>query len=76
MRFLQSYIHRGELRALSASQRPDVLLTVECPRCGLWYFGCCDARDSARAQWRLENQAMAHLDGECPDHGHRFEVRT
>ena len=79
MRFLQSYIHRRELRDLMASramvQQPTVLLNVECPGCGLAYFGSDGTADSTRERQRLERGARLFLRQECPDHGHHFIVR-
>ncbi len=79
MRFLQTYIHRRELRDLLAGramvQQPTVLLNVECPGCGLAYFGSDGAVDRAGERRRLEQGARLFLRTECPDHGHHFIVR-
>ena len=77
MRFLQSYIHKREMwdllaRRAMVQQPTTVLLNVECPGCGLLYFGYDGSPHSSRGQRLLEQGARQLLSAECPDHRHRF----
>ena len=59
--------------ALDAAPEP---VLFACPRCGDEFFldldHDCEVWDADALEW----QALVRLDGECPDHPHRFEVGT
>ena len=78
-RFLHAHLHRSRLRELVATQLavnglPSQPVLTVCPTCGQAYFA--DVGPDIDA-WELELEmweAVARLDGECPDHPYWFIV--
>lgn len=77
--FLQVQLHRARLRDLVLAQvgrshgLPPHPLVAICPTCGASFFADPEpptARQRALHTW----EALAKLDGECPDYGHWFTV--
>lgn len=70
MQLLHARVHRTRLRELIAAvpvfgdQSPEPLM-IACPACGDEFFADLEA---------LEWGALVRLEGECPDHAHRFAV--
>lgn len=79
MILLQARIHRDELRALIAAapvfgEQPPEPVFVTCPTCGDTWFADLAPYDEPVTLEEDEWEAVVHLDEECPDHAHRFEV--
>ncbi len=79
MRFLHRHVHRNRyLDAVVARAHANRAVLeppeIACPRCRLRYFLDGEPPADPWEHEDLENRAMARLDGECPDHGHHFEV--
>ena len=79
-RFLLARIHRARLRELVAAHGiPAELvpepLVIACPRCGDEFFADIGP-DEGEPRWLEEDEweATVRLEGECPDHAHRFFV--
>ncbi len=78
-RFLHAQLHRARLRDLVVAQlavddEPPHPVMAICPTCGVAYFADLEPADDP---WELELEeweALAKLDGECPDHPHAFLV--
>ena len=76
---LHARVHRARYRELVAAEglaldaAPEPVLFA-CPRCGDEFFLDLDTDtepwDVEEAEW----QAVTRLDGECPDHAHRFVI--
>ena len=84
MEFLHGGVHRAFLRDLTrrppvAGEVPPELFVVGCPRCGLEYFahplGELPPLRARAARMAARVAARTRLQEECPDHGHRFELR-
>lgn len=77
--FLHAMIHRERLRRFSlAPAHPDrplrQPLLAFCPTCGESYFTEQEPNSGSRRQSLETWEAVARLDGECPDHPHHFAV--
>ena len=78
--FLMARIHPGRLRELVAAWNlppeyaPIDMIIVACPRCGAEFFPDLDPEEEPITLEEDEWAARVRLDGECPDHAHRFEV--
>lgn len=77
--YLHARLYRVRLRDLVATQitdgdEPPRPLLAVCPTCGETYFA--DPREAAAPHAiAIESwEALARLDGECPDHPHWFTV--
>ena len=78
-RLLHARLHRLRLRAVAAAGLAcgDGLpcpMFVVCPTCGEVFFADPGPVSSPGARELEEWEALAKLDGECPDHPHRFTV--
>lgn len=76
--YLHTVVHMERLsrfaRGAPASDRPvRQPLLAFCPTCGEGYFAE-QERGHSRQQVLESWEAIARLDGECPDHPHRFAV--
>ena len=78
--FLLARLHHARLRELVAGYGIPAELVpepriIQCPRCGDEFFADIDpAGDEPRWLEEDEWEALVRLDGECPDHAHRFAV--
>ena len=78
-RLLHARLHRRRLRDMVTAQlaREERLprpMLVVCPTCGEVFFADPGPVGSPRERELEEWEALARLDGECPDHPHRFIV--
>jgi hypothetical protein len=68
--------YRGMLDMLRiTSGLPGSPRFVLCHRCGVAYICEPDRGESSQTSDRLERQAEQHLQQECPDHAHRFDLQ-
>jgi hypothetical protein len=79
MQWLHARIHRDELRALIVAapifgEMPPEPLLIACPRCGDEYVADLGAYEEPVTMEEDEWAALMRLDGECPDHAHRFTI--
>ena len=77
--FFHTRVHRTQLHELvtaqlTGSRRPPQPRLVVCPTCGDAYFANRPAASSRSVRELEEWEALAKLDGECPDHPHWFLV--
>ena len=75
---LHARLHRLRLRDVAAGCTregglPRPMLVV-CPTCGEVFFADPGPASNPGARELEEWEALAKLDGECPDHPHRFTV--
>ena len=78
--FLHTRIHRVRLRdwvaaQVSVTDEPPRPLVVVCPTCGETFFADLTPGGNPDARRLTEWEAVARLDGECPDHPHWFTVK-
>ena len=79
MQFLHAQLHLYRLRELITSvpvfgDRPPEPLLIACPKCGDQFFGDLEPYEEPWDLEALEWAALVRLEGECPDHAHRFAV--
>lgn len=77
--FLHARLHRDQLRdtvtaQLATAKTPPRLWLVLCPSCGDTFFADRGADSDVCASELEQWEALAKLDGECPDHPHWFVV--
>ena len=79
VRFVHARLHGHRLRALTHGDPlvGDLLLrlvVVICPRCDVEYFADVEPSEDPTELELPMGAALTRLEGECPDHAHRFVV--
>jgi hypothetical protein len=80
MKFIHTGVHHQEFRRLVRGEdgpdEPIEPVIIGCPTCGQWYVADLapdeEAENLEEQVWEAEERLLA----ECPDHAHRFEVKS
>jgi hypothetical protein len=72
-------IHRADLRELIAASpifgaQPPEPVMIACPRCGDEYLADLAPHEEPLELEAEERAALERLEGECPDHAHKFDT--